>query len=66
MIVSLCSGAFLLAGAGLLDGSQASTHWLFADQLARDFPRIDVVEANLFTDAGQIVTAAGTAAAIDA
>lgn len=65
VIVSLCSGAFLLAGAGLLDGSQASTHWLFADQLARDFPRIDVVEANLFTDAGQIVTAAGTAAAID-
>ena len=66
VIVSLCSGAFLLAGAGLLDGRQASTHWLFADQLARDFPRIDVVEANLFTDAGQIVTAAGTAAAIDA
>lgn len=65
VIVSLCSGAFLLAGAGLLDGRQASTHWLFADQLTREFPHIDVIEANLFTDAGQIVTAAGTAAAID-
>ena len=65
VIVSLCSGAFLLAGAGILDGRQASTHWLFAEQLAREFPRIDVVEANLFTDVGQIITAAGTAAAID-
>ena len=65
LIVSLCSGAFLLAGAGLLDGHRASTHWLFTEQLARDFPRVDVVEANLFTDVGQIVTAAGTAAAID-
>lgn len=64
-LVSLCSGAFLLAGTGVLDGRRASTHWLFTDKLARDFPRIEVIEANLFTDVGRIVTAAGTAAAID-
>lgn len=65
LIVSLCSGAFLLAGSGILDGEKASTHWLYAERLARDFPRVEVVEANLFTDVGQIITAAGTAAAID-
>lgn len=64
-IVSLCSGVFLLADAGLLDGKRCTTHWMFADQLRHDFPLIEVVSDALYVDAGSVVSAAGTAAAID-
>jgi AraC family transcriptional activator FtrA len=65
-IVSVCSGAFLLAQAGLLDGRRATTHWMYAEQLADTFPRIQVDPNVLFVDAGdRIYTSAGTAAGID-
>jgi transcriptional regulator GlxA family with amidase domain len=64
-IVGLCLGAFVLAAAGLLDDRPATTHWLYADDLARGHPRIDVRADDLYVDDGDIVTSAGTAAAID-
>ena len=64
-IVSLCSGAFVLAAAGLLDGRQATTHWMYADAFAKRFPAIEVDPAVLYVDEGQILTSAGTAAGID-
>jgi len=64
-IVSLCSGAFVLAAAGLLDGRRATTHWMYADALADQFPAVDVDPNVLYIDQGQILTSAGTAAGID-
>ncbi|WP_207005340.1 transcriptional regulator FtrA [Trinickia mobilis] len=64
-LVSICGGAFVLAAAGLLDGKSATTHWRFADELARRYPRISVRADKLYTDDGQILTAAGSAAGID-
>ncbi len=64
-IVSFCLGAFVLAAAGLLDGRRATTHWKWADELAERYPRIDVEPDVLYVDEGDIVTAAGCAAAID-
>ena len=65
-LVSVCSGAFLLAQTGLLDGRRATTHWMYAAELAAGFPRIDVDPNVLFVDAGDgIFTSAGTAAGID-
>jgi transcriptional regulator GlxA family with amidase domain len=64
-IVSLCSGAFVLAAAGLLDGRRATTHWMFADKLADRFPAIDVDPDVLYVHEGRILTSAGTAAGID-
>jgi transcriptional regulator GlxA family with amidase domain len=64
-IVGLCLGTFVLAYAGLLDGRKVTTHWRYAAELGRRFPRIDVDEAALYLDDGQIVTSAGTAAGID-
>jgi len=64
-IASLCSGAFVLAHAGLLDGKRATTHWMYAGLLAQMFPRIDVDPSVLYIDEGQVLTAAGTAAGID-
>lgn len=64
-IVSICSGAFLLAATGLLDGKRATTHWLATDALAAKFPRIKVDPNVLFVDAGQFLTSAGAAAGID-
>lgn len=65
-LVSICSGAFVLAAAGLLDGRRATTHWMYADDLARWYPEIDVDAAVLYVDDHSIVTAAGSAAGIDA
>jgi transcriptional regulator GlxA family with amidase domain len=62
---SLCSGAFVLAAAGLLDGRRATTHWLYASALAARFPRVQVDPDVLYVDEGGVFTAAGTAAAID-
>src|SRR5438067_3540379 len=64
-MVSVCSGAFLLAAAGLLDGRRATTHWRFADQLARRYPKVEVDARVLYVDDGDVLTSAGTAAGID-
>lgn len=64
-LVSICSGAFVLAATGLLDGRRATTHWRYADLLARRFPRVEVDADVLYVDEGQVLTGAGTAAAID-
>ncbi len=65
-VLSVCSGAFGLGDAGLLDGRRCTTHWMYADDLARRFPLADVDPAVLYVDAGQVITSAGTAAGIDA
>lgn len=64
-IVSACTGAFLLAEAGLLDGRRATTHWMHADELARRYPAVDVDPEVLYVDGGDVLTSAGTAAATD-
>ena len=64
-ILSFCSGAFLLARVGLLDGRRATTHWMYADELARRFPAVQVEPDVLYVVDGQVMTSAGTAAAID-
>lgn len=64
-IASLCTGAFVLAQTGLLDGLRATTHWGLADDLATSFPSIDVQPDLLFVEDGGIFTSAGAAAAID-
>ncbi|MFD9698341.1 GlxA family transcriptional regulator [Lentzea sp. NPDC059081] len=64
-IVSLCTGAFVLAEAGLLDGLRATTHWAHADEMRRRFPRVEVDPDVLYVDNGQVLTSAGKAAAID-
>jgi AraC family transcriptional activator FtrA len=64
-LVSICSGAFVLAATGLLDGRTATTHWRYADLLAQRFPRIDVDPRVLYVDGEDVLTSAGTAAGID-
>jgi transcriptional regulator GlxA family with amidase domain len=64
-VVSLCSGVFVLAAAGLLAGRRATAHWRDADELARQYPDIDVVPDVLYVQDGPIATSAGTAAGID-
>jgi AraC family transcriptional activator FtrA len=64
-IVSICSGAFVLAAAGLLDGRRAATHWRYADELARRYPRIHVDRDVLYVDDDRVLTSAGSAAGID-
>jgi transcriptional regulator GlxA family with amidase domain len=62
---SLCSGAYVLAAAGLLDGARATTHWMYADDFARRYPQIELDPGVLYVGDGQVWTSAGTAAAID-
>ena len=64
-LVSFCSGAFVLAAAGVLDGRRATTHWHYASRLAGAYPRVRVDPDVLYVDEGQVLTAAGTAAGID-
>jgi len=64
-IASLCSGAFLLADAGLLDGRRATTHWRLAGDLAARRPAVHVVHGPLWIEDGPLWTSAGTAAGID-
>ena len=66
VLLSVCSGAFLLAAAGLVDGRRITTHWRHAEALRARFPQVDVDPDVLFVDDGDIVTSAGTAAGIDA
>jgi AraC family transcriptional activator FtrA len=64
-LLSFCSGAFVLAAAGLLDGRRATTHWRYSERLARAFPAVQVVPDVLYVDEGSVLTAAGSAAGID-
>ncbi len=64
-IIGLCTGAFVLAAAGLLDGRPATTHWMYAPTLAKRYPSVHVDPRELFVDDGDILTSAGTAAGID-
>ncbi|MGZ4684685.1 GlxA family transcriptional regulator [Oryzihumus sp.] len=64
-VVALCTGAFVLAAAGLLDGRPATTHWMHADELARRHPLVDVRADVLYIDDGQVLTSAGKTAALD-
>jgi len=65
-LLSVCSGAFVLAAAGVLDGRRATTHWMYADAMARMYPAIDVDPDVLYVQDGRIITSAGTAAGLDA
>jgi transcriptional regulator GlxA family with amidase domain len=65
-LLAVCTGAFALAGAGLLDGRRATTHWQFTDLLARRFPRVCIERDVLYVTDGSIMTSAGAAAGIDA
>jgi transcriptional regulator GlxA family with amidase domain len=64
-ILSVCSGAFVLAAAGLLDGRRATTHWMHAEALAARYPQVEVDPDVLYVDNGDVMTSAGTAAGID-
>lgn len=64
-IASICTGAFVLAEAGLLDGRRATTHWMHAEKLARRYPRVEVDPGVLYLDEGDILTSAGKAAGLD-
>ncbi|HUC08065.1 MAG TPA: helix-turn-helix domain-containing protein [Solirubrobacterales bacterium] len=64
-VISVCTGAFALAHAGLLDGRRATTHWAFADALAAGFPTIAVDPGALYIDEGAVMTSAGLSAGID-
>lgn len=64
-IVGLCTGAFVLAAAGLLDCRPATTHWMYAPTLAKRYPSVHVDPRELFVDDGDVLTSAGTAAGID-
>lgn len=66
MLLSVCSGVFVLGAAGLLDGRRCTVHWKHAEELARAYPRAQVEADALYVDDGDLVTSAGTAAGIDA
>jgi len=65
-VLSVCSGAFVLGAAGLLDDRRCTTHWRHASRLARTFPRAKVDPSVLYVDENPVITSAGTAAGIDA
>ena len=64
-LASICSGAFVLAASGLLDGKRATTHWIGVAKLASSYPKVIVEPDVLFVDEGRIITSAGAAAGID-
>ena len=64
-IVSICTGAFVLAAAGLLDGRPATTHWAYANRFRRLYPAVRLDPDVLFVDDGNVLTSAGVAAGID-
>ena len=64
-IASICTGSFVLAAAGLLDGRRATTHWRSAQRLAELYPEVDVDPGVLFTDESGVLTAAGVASGLD-
>ncbi|HTD06548.1 transcriptional regulator FtrA [Undibacterium sp.] len=64
-LCSICSGVFVLAAAGILDGKAVTTHWRYAERLARRYPELDVRPDALYVDQGQVITSAGSAAGLD-
>jgi AraC family transcriptional activator FtrA len=64
-LVTICSGVFVLAAAGVLDGKRATTHWRYVERLRARFPKIHVEPDVLYVDEGDILTSAGSAAGID-
>ena len=64
-VVSICSGVFVLAAAGLLDGKRATTHWRYTTLLKERFPKINVQPDVLYVDEGRVLTSAGSAAGLD-
>jgi AraC family transcriptional regulator, transcriptional activator FtrA len=64
-LIGLCTGAFTLAEAGVLDGRRAAVHWTLADEFARRFPAVRLETDVLFVDDGDVLTSAGSAAALD-
>ncbi len=65
LITSVCTGAFLLAKAGLIDGKRATTHWMDIDRLEREFPDVKVESNCKFIDEGSIITSGGISAGIN-
>lgn len=65
LVASVCTGAFLLAQAGLLDGLRATTHWEDVEALRQEFPAVEVIGDQVWVDEGRVVTSAGIAAGID-
>ena len=65
-LLSVCSGSFVLAASGVLDGRRATTHWRYADTMSRMYPEIDVDPDVLYVQSDNIITSAGTAAGLDA
>ncbi len=65
-LLSICSGAFVLGAAGLLDGRRCTTHWMHTAELAARFPAAQVVPEVLYVEDGPVLTSAGTAAGLDA
>lgn len=65
-LVTICSGAFVLAAAGLVDGRRVTTHWRYAERLRARYPRVTVEPDVLYVEDGRILTSAGSAAGIDA
>jgi AraC family transcriptional activator FtrA len=64
-LLSICSGSFVLAAAGLLDGKRATTHWRYAEALQSRYPQVRVDPDVLYIDEGRILTSAGSAAGLD-
>lgn len=64
-LVSVCTGAILLAAAGLLDGRRATTHWAYCDKLARDHPAVEVDADPIYVRDGAVSTSAGVTSGID-
>jgi AraC family transcriptional activator FtrA len=64
-LASICSGAFVLAATGLLDGERAATHWRYADALRDRHPAVEVDASVLYVETGRVLTSAGSAAGID-
>jgi AraC family transcriptional activator FtrA len=65
VVASLCTGAFTLARAGLMDGRQATTHWMHEEAFQAAFPEVELVHDVLYVEDGPVITSAGTAAGID-
>jgi transcriptional regulator GlxA family with amidase domain len=65
-VLSVCSGSFVVAAAGVLDGRKATTHWMYAQKMAEMYPKVDVDPDVLYVQDGRIITSAGTAAGLDA
>ena len=65
-VLSVCSGSFVVAASGVLDGRRATTHWMYAQKMKEMYPSIDVDPDVLYVQDGRIITSAGTAAGLDA